>query len=214
MARRQLTPEEMAAKVAKAKATREANKQKALEQAGIKARPKVKVRKARKPMTKEQKAAAVERLAKARAARAMKDSDGPKYTQYAPEIVALPDEHPLSLKNTKAYLKAAQQVVDSIKSMKDSSSAADRLEYLDAKTYVENLKAYMRSGTYTDFRVGGQREQRLRMHSVKMAYHADGTPKRTVGVWYPDLGTEWTREMEQNGNGSQVPDKKPVRRAG
>ena len=29
-------------------------------------------------------------------------------------------------------------------------------------------------------------------------YHPDGTPKRSVGHWYPDIGCEWTREMEED----------------
>jgi hypothetical protein len=29
-----------------------------------------------------------------------------------------------------------------------------------------------------------------------MAYHPDGTPKRSVGTWYPDIRMEWTKEME------------------
>jgi hypothetical protein len=32
-----------------------------------------------------------------------------------------------------------------------------------------------------------------------MAYRSDGTPKRTVGIWYPDIGT-YTIEMEEEDN--------------
>ena len=28
-------------------------------------------------------------------------------------------------------------------------------------------------------------------------YNADGTPKRTVGVWYPDICAEWTKAMDE-----------------
>ena len=28
-----------------------------------------------------------------------------------------------------------------------------------------------------------------------MAYNKDGTPKRSVGVWYEDIGQEYTQEM-------------------
>jgi hypothetical protein len=31
-----------------------------------------------------------------------------------------------------------------------------------------------------------------------MAYHLDGTPKRTVGYWYPDIESVWTKEMESH----------------
>jgi len=29
-----------------------------------------------------------------------------------------------------------------------------------------------------------------------MAYYPDGTPKRTVGVFYPDIKAVWTNELE------------------
>jgi hypothetical protein len=31
---------------------------------------------------------------------------------------------------------------------------------------------------------------------VAMAYYPDGTPKRTVGYWYPDIKSVWTNELE------------------
>ena len=34
-----------------------------------------------------------------------------------------------------------------------------------------------------------------------MAYYDDGRPKRTNGVWYPDIGMTWTQELaEEWGN--------------
>ena len=32
---------------------------------------------------------------------------------------------------------------------------------------------------------------------VAMAYNPDGTPKRTVGYWYPDVEAVWTKEMDE-----------------
>ena len=34
-----------------------------------------------------------------------------------------------------------------------------------------------------------------------MAYNADGTPKRSIGVWYPDIGGPYTQEMADEENG-------------
>ncbi len=33
-----------------------------------------------------------------------------------------------------------------------------------------------------------------------MAYHPDGTPKRTVGVFYPDIKMVWTQELDSGQN--------------
>ena len=40
-------------------------------------------------------------------------------------------------------------------------------------------------------------ENTIQHTCVKMAYYPDGTPKRTVGVYYPDLGKVYE---EDNGN--------------
>ena len=56
-----------------------------------------KTRKRRKPMTPEQKAAAAERLAKAREKRAKENP--PKYSSIHPSVVAKPDDDPMYLNN-------------------------------------------------------------------------------------------------------------------
>ena len=30
-----------------------------------------------------------------------------------------------------------------------------------------------------------------------MAYHASGVPKRSVGVFYPDINAVWTKDMDE-----------------
>ena len=42
----------------------------------------------------------------------------------------------------------------------------------------------------------GSLEERVIPKVVAMAYYPDGTPKRTVGYWYPDIKAVWTNEME------------------
>jgi len=39
-------------------------------------------------------------------------------------------------------------------------------------------------------------EGKMKHRCLAMAYHADGTPKRTVGVFYDDIGVEWTKDMD------------------
>lgn len=196
MARRKLTPEETAAKVAKAKATREANKRKALEAMGMQERPKTKSKRKRKPMTAEQKKAAAERLKKAREAKRAKQGDKPKYTQYDDTVVALPDEDTFSLKNVKQWLKTNKAYLKEIRSMKDSKSSQERLHYAEVEGFVQNLNTYMRTGIYLDHRAGENRQKAVQLRCVKMAYYADGTPKRTVGVYYPDLGKVYAGEQD------------------
>ena len=68
-----------------------------------------KPRKKRAPMTPEQKAAAVARLAKAREARAAKN---PNKKVNRPEFFGtLSDEHPMSWSNTQKLLKEQTQLI-------------------------------------------------------------------------------------------------------
>jgi|TARA_R110001606_G_scaffold122331_3_gene255278 hypothetical protein len=192
MARTPLTKEQMAAKVAKMKATKAANKAKALETLGL-TPVKSKFKKARKKrvMTEEQKAAAIARLAKAR------ENRGPSLNKLIDENVRnLPDENPLSLKNVREWIKENKELLSSIKDWKESKEAKQRLKFASTQTYVANLEGYLRSGVYLDNRWGTEGQNAIQYRVTNMAYYKDGTPKRTVGYMYPDVGI-WTKEMEE-----------------
>jgi hypothetical protein len=62
--------------------------------------------------------------------------------------------------------------------------------------YIRNLELYLRSGIYTDLFWGEHGQNRCKTICLVMAYNPDGTPKRSVGVWYPDIQETWTKEME------------------
>lgn len=192
MAHKPMTEAQIKARTAKAKATREANKNKALKELGLSTTRK-KVRKPRK-MTAEQKAAATERLAKARANR------GPSQNKMIDEHVRnLPEDNPLSLKNVRSWIKENKELLTAIKAFKDSSDSKERAKYTEVETYVANLEAYLRDGTYRDFRYGASMQNKISYKVTVMAYNADGTPKRTVGWLYPDCGI-YTQEMADEDN--------------
>ena len=188
MARKPLTEAQIKARTAKAKATREAKKKAALEAMGVTPTKPKKVRKKRK-MTEEQKAAAVARLAKAR------ENRGPSQNKLIAENVRnLPDDNPLSLNNVRSWIKENKDLLRAIKVMKDSKDAKERAKYQSVETYVANLEAYLRNGVYLDNRYGLQGQNKIKYRVTTMAYYADGTPKRTVGWLYPDIGV-YTEEM-------------------
>lgn len=191
MARRKLTTEEMAAKVAKMKATKAANKAAALEKLGLDRKPAKKIRKKR-VLTEEQKKAAAERLAAARANR------GPSQNKLIAENVRnLPDDNPLSLVNVRSWIKENKELLKSIRDFKDSKDAKSRAQYHKIETYVSNLEAYLRAGVYLDFFYGAQMQNKISHRVYVMAYNKDGTPKRTVGWYYPDVGL-YTKEMAED----------------
>ena len=174
--------------------------------------PKKKVRKRRKPMTEEQRRAASERLEKARAVRAAKNPD---YGQSGihPTLRNLADDHPAHPKKVRQWIKTQKELAASErKSVKQGVKGAYSKQCIH-EAYVRNLVKYLRDGDYVDMFYGEYMEHQVKRKCVAMAYESDGTPKRDVGVWYPDIGT-YTQEMynEDRGVVSEPPKKKRKRR--
>lgn len=190
MARKKLTPEQIAARTAKAKATREAKKKAALETLGLQQYDRSTKKRKRKPMSEAQKAAAAERLAKAREAK----KPAAMLTVHE-SLRNIPDTDPFAPARVRGWIRNNQLMLKSMRSMKTSSDAKDRAAYTDVEVYLANLQAYLRTGVYLDNRWGAERQHKVTSVVRHMAYYADGTPKRTVGFWYPDIGAIYTQEM-------------------
>ena len=174
--------------------------------------PKKKIRKRRKPMTEEQKQAAAARLEKAREARAAKNPDYGQSGIHA-SLRDLPDDHPAHPKKVKLWIKTQKELAASErKSAKQGVKGAYSKQCIH-EAYVRNLVKYLRDGDYVDMFYGEYMEHNIKRKCVAMAYESDGTPKRDVGVWYPDIGT-YTQEMynEDRGIVSEPPKKKRKRR--
>ena len=174
--------------------------------------PKKKIRKRRKPMTEEQKQAAAARLEKAREARAAKNPD---YGQSGihPTLRNLADDHPAHPKKVRQWIKTQKELAASErKSVKQGVKGAYSKQCIH-EAYVRNLVKYLRDGDYVDMFYGEYMEHQVKRKCVAMAYESDGTPKRDVGVWYPDIGT-YTQEMynEDRGIVSEPSKKKRKRR--
>ena len=99
--------------------------------------PVVKTRKRRKPMTKEQRAAAAERLAKARAAKGES-----KNLSLHKNIRNLEDDHPISPTKVKKWLKSNKEALAAAKKdAKTDKKANARIGQLE--TYVTNMERYL-----------------------------------------------------------------------
>lgn len=101
--------------------------------------------------------------------------------------------HPTKVKE---WLKKWQAHLRSIKSYEDHNDSKLRTEYQTTQTYVYNVSLYLRSGVWLDSHWGENRENKTVPISRALAYDANGEVKRTHGVYYPDLGMIWTRDME------------------
>ena len=180
------------------------------EEMGTNVKPIKKPRKKR-TLTEEQKAALVERMAKAREAK------GPNQNLSIHESIRdLPAEHSLNPDKVKGWIKEQKDLLQGLgRDAKNSSDPNIRRLYWDTETYVFNLQRYLNDGIYRDHRYGAEKQSKIRLRSVRMSYYPDGTPKRTPGVFYPDIGEEYTNEMAAEDHATaqakRVSNKKRVR---
>ena len=197
MSRRKLTPEQMAAKVAKMKATKAANKAAALKEVGY--NPKTKKYRKKRVMTEEQKAAAVERLAKARAAKKSKNPQGPKNVH--PSVLERPEDDILSLKNVREWIKFNKEMLSEERRAAKLNMKGAAAKVTGIEGYIRNIEHYIRSGDWVDDRYGRDQQHRVKYRVIAMAYHHEGPykgmVKRDVGCIYPDVGM-WTQEMHDD----------------
>ena len=153
-----------------------------------------KKRKPRKPMSEEQRVAASERLAKAREKRKEKNPD---YGQsgVASDLKDLPEDHPLHPKKIKEWIKTQKDLVSSARSSVRQKIKGAEAQLSMHEGYIKNMQRYLRDGDWVDDFYGEHQQNKIRHRCVAMAYYDDGTPKRNVGVYYPDLGCVYTKEL-------------------
>ena len=161
-----------------------------LENLGVDTTPKpTKQRRKRKPMTEEQRAAAIERLALARSKK-----KPAKNINVHPDVLALPEDHELSYEKVKGWLKHNKDKLSAIKSQAESKESSHRQEYQTLVAYVKNLQTYIKDGVWNDSRYGENREQQMEWRCIAPAYDKKGNIKRTNNVYYSDIDTVWKGE--------------------
>lgn len=161
----------------------------------------VKTRQKRKPMTDEQKVAAAERLAKARAKKQVSQGD-PKGVH--PEVLALPDDGSMSLKNVRQWIKTQKELLSSARSDLRANIKGAESRVASHEGYIRSLERYIRDGVYCDMFYGEHQQYRVRLVCVAPSYDKDGNVKRTYGVFYSDIGGTWIGNGKVEVNGEIV----------
>ena len=150
----------------------------------------------RKKLSEERKQELRDQLTKARSKKKTAE-----YKNVYPSVLAKPDDDPLSLKSIKKSIKhnkekAAAFLTNSRRrGTTPKQSIADKINADGAKAYIRMMEHYLRTGDWISDFMGDDEEKKTQWKCVAMAYHEDGTPKRTKGVWYPDIRTVWTSEQ-------------------
>ena len=122
----------------------------------------VKIKRKSKPMTPEQKAAAIERLAKAREAK------GPaQHQNICPEVLAKPDDHFLSLKNVRSWIKSNKEQLSSLRGevRRDVKGAKSRFHSIEG--YIRHMQHYLKHGDWIDNAYGEHQEKSVKWVTIK-----------------------------------------------
>ena len=159
-------------------------------------RKKVKPIRKTKTLTTAQKEAQRIRLEKMRAKK-----KPPEYKNVSKYVLSLDDEEPYSFKNVKEWIKHNKEMVSMLQararnretSSKDKQHALNMAD--NKKAFIRYIEHYIKTGDWIGMFSGKDETNKVTPKCVAMAYHSDGTPKRDVGVYYPDINMVWKQDM-------------------
>ena len=140
-----------------------------------------------------------ERLAAMRAKKKPAD-----YKNVAQSVLNLPDEDKYSFKSVKEWIKHSKDLVSEYnkvaRSRASSSQAAQKASNAadHKKVYIRELENYLKSGDYISYFSGQDENQKVIPRCIAMSFYPDGRPKRSEGVFYDDIATVWTRDMDED----------------
>ena len=149
----------------------------------------------RKQLSEERKQELRDQLTKARSKKSPAE-----YKNIHPKVLEIPDDDPLSLKSIKKSIKhskdraSAYSVNSRRRGATPKQAIADSINSDNTKAYIRFMEHYLRTGDWISDFMGEDEEKKTQWKCVAMAYNADGTPKRTKGVYYPDIKAVWVSE--------------------
>ena len=156
----------------------------------------LKIKKTRK-LSEEHKEKLRTRLAEMRAKKKPAE-----YKNIAKSVLALPDDDTYSFKNVKEWIKENKLLVSALGQQARSPKIPPKEKQAASilgdskKAYIRYCEFYLKTGDWIGMFSGASEEHKVVPRVIAMAYNPDGTPKRTVGFWYPDIETVWTKEMD------------------
>ena len=158
----------------------------------------------KRKISEERKQQLRDQLEKARAKRKPAE-----YKNIHASVLALPDDDNYSFKNVKEWIKESKEQVAAFNkagrglkvSPQDKQKASRDADA--KKAYIRYCEHYLKQGDWISPRSGLHEEHTVIPKCIAMAYNPDGTPKRSVGVYYPDIHAVWTKELD--GQCHQVP---------
>ena len=162
-------------------------------------REKMKPLKKKRKLSEEAREKLRERLAAMRAKKKPTD-----YKNVAKSVLELPDDDKYSFKNVKEWIKHSKDLVSEYNKTARSraSSPQEKQKAFNAvdhkKVYIRDLEYYLKSGDYISYFSGQDEVTKVIPKCIAMAYYEDGTPKRSCGVFYPDINMVWTKDLDES----------------
>ena len=121
----------------------------------------------------------------------------PKYSNVHPSVLALPDDNELSRVNVRGWIKHQKELLKvEMYNFRRGLGKNTLANIGKIKGYISQLEYYLANGDYVANFWGEKENNPVSKQCIAMAYDKDGMPKRTIGVYYPDVGAVWTKEME------------------
>jgi len=162
----------------------------------VKRKP-LKIKKTRK-ISEEHKEKLRDRLAEMRAKKKPAE-----YKNIAKSVLALPDDDNYSFKNVKEWIKENKLQVSALGAQARSTNTPPKEKQAASnladskKAYIRYCEFYLKTGDWIGMFSGANEEHKVVPRCVAMAYYPDGTPKRSVGIFYPDIDTVWSSGMDE-----------------
>ena len=161
-------------------------------------REKLKPLKKKRELSEEAREKMRTRLATMRAKKKPAD-----YKNVAKSVLALPDDDKYSFKSVKQWIKHSKDLVleynkiarSRVSSSQEAQKASNVADH--KKVYIRELEYYLKSGDFISYFSGQDENQKVIPRCVALAYYEDGTPKRSCGVFYPDINAVWTKDMDE-----------------
>lgn len=153
--------------------------------------------KRKRKMSDEQRKAAGERLAAARAKR-LKENP-PQYKNIHPIARDRPEDDPFHFRKVQGWIKVQKELLaDARRSLRlKEKNAISKVASIQG--YIANLQKYLSTGEYVDLFYGDKQQHRIKYTDFKPGFDKDGNVKRSFGVFYPDLGYSY-RGIDRHGN--------------
>ena len=109
---------------------------------------------------KQERKKAANRLREAREKRLRENP--PKYAHIHPEVLAKPDDHPLSRKNVVSWIKTQKSLASAEKGNMRRNVKGAIAKYWSHQGYVRHCEYYLKHGDWVDDFYGEYQERRVR----------------------------------------------------